>query len=175
MLKCCSATKFSSSRLLVFLLFRFSFSFLAAAFVIMPSYTLSGWLGCSPIDSKPSSFISLCVTSCWNSYPNTPNGRKSLVEDTQQKNCTYKKNVNSALFFLIHFPSAVRSNDCCIYTRTNEPVFRLSSHVDVWRKDFFFFFFCSFWGFPFFVLACHPRLPSEMCEDCVLLSTGSAE
>lgn len=137
MLKCCSATKFSSSRLLVFLLFRFSFSFLAAAFVIMPSSTLSGWLGCSPIDSnKPSSFISLCVTSCWNSYSNTPNGRKSLVEDTQQKNCTYKK--TSILHFFFYFPF------CCdpttaVYTREPTNRFFVCLRMltfDVYQKTF---------------------------------------
>ncbi len=174
MLKCCSATKFSSSRLLVFLLFHFSFFFLAAAFVIMPSSTLSGWLGCSPIDSnKPSSFISLWFTSCWNSYPNTPNGRKSLVEDTQQKNFKYKKNVNSALFF--YFPFWCDPTTA-VYTR--EPTNRFFVCLRMLTFDVKTFSSSSsalFWVFPFFVLACHPRLPSEMCEDCVLLSTGSAE
>lgn len=138
MLKCCSATKFSSSRLLVFLLFRFSFSFLAAAFVIMPSSTLSGWLGCSPIDSnKPSSFISLWVTSCWNSYPNTPNGRKSLVEDTQQKNCTDKK--TSILHFFSYSFFFCCDPTTAVYTREPTNRFFVCLRMltfDVYQKTF---------------------------------------
>lgn len=162
----------------VFIYFAFSFCFFPGCVCYnaqLHSLRLVGLL--AYIDSKPSSFISLCVTSMLELLPKYPKWSEKYSRGHSTKKLYVQKNVNSALFFLF-ISLLLWSNDCCtVHTRTNEPVFRLSSHVDVWRlpKDSFFFFFYSFWGFPFFVLACHPRLPSEICEDCVLLSTGLAE